>query len=149
MPLINKKMIMELRRLESLIRSELELCQKEATAKFSEKLTKEAINYACLLTHDRIKKIMEGEIERFKVLNIIINYSNFPNSVEFILISINDTKIEMQQELPNPDEIIIMPRDEIKRIILSFPIEWDLNVVNKFKKSFLKKLQKEHMVPAQ
>ncbi|MHA1143120.1 MAG: hypothetical protein ACTSRW_00095 [Candidatus Helarchaeota archaeon] len=148
MVLVNNKILTELNRLDSLIKSEMDRSRIEAEKKFERKLTKEAINYAYLLFKEKVEKIIKEEIERFKIINIVVDYSTMPEKIDDILKCLNDVKVELIETFPNPDKVIINPRDEIKRIILSMPIEWNVEIIEKYKKLFLKKLRFEEIVPA-
>lgn len=148
MSVVNQKMVTELARVSARLKSKMENIRNKIEEKFEIDLTKEAINYAYLQFRDSINELLKKEIEKFQKIMIIIDYSKIIDELDFLLGALNETKKDLAGSLPDPNLVVLTPMDEIKRVKVSFPNDWNVSIVDKFRNSLIKKLGDQRIAPA-
>ncbi len=145
MSLNHKKIIGKLQQIQKILEMETDKIISASENKFQLEITKSVIDYTSNLMKDKISTIFESEIEKFKYIKVIIDYSlvTEPEQLDILLNIIDETKREIADNQVN--NIIQNNDDFIKRIIIDFPIDIGVNKIDYFNQTILEKLQESRI----
>jgi len=140
MSLENKKIIGKLQQIQKSLEMETDKIIVDCNDKFQLEITKSVIDYSSNLMKNKIDTIFKSEIEKFKYVKVIIDYSlvSEPEHLEKIL----DFVEKFKKELTDSVTLIKQVNDDFtKRIIIDFPVNLGISKIDSFNNKLLEKLQ--------
>ncbi|NHI91342.1 MAG: hypothetical protein EAX96_02490 [Candidatus Lokiarchaeota archaeon] len=132
----NKMIISKLEQIQKKLERETDKLIVD-TEKFQLEITKSVVDYSSNLMKEKISKVLEEEIEKFKFIKIIIDYSLViqQENLDKILKGIEQAKKDIV-----PSEFISSINQNIddftKRIVLDFPYQLGTSIIDKFERRF-------------
>jgi len=138
----NKTVISKLQQIQKKLEREADKLIVDNDEKFQLEITKSVVDLSSNIMKEKISKVLSEEIEKFKYIKVIIDYSLVPepNQVEIILKAIEQTKKQLLNDA-DIGKINQNVDDFTKRIILDFPYQLGTNKIDEFNKSLLAKLK--------
>ena len=140
MSLENKKIIGKLEQIQKSLEIETDKIIVDCNDKFQLEITKSVIDYASNLMKNKIDGIFQSEIEKFKYIKVIIDYSlvSEPEDLEKILNFVEKFKKVTTDSITLINQI---NDDFTKRIVIDFPVNLGMSKVDNFNNKLLEKLQ--------
>ncbi|MHA1785059.1 MAG: hypothetical protein ACTSVY_14870 [Candidatus Helarchaeota archaeon] len=141
----NRRIINKLEQIQKRLEMEADKLIVDTEAKFQLEITKSVLDYSSNLMKEKIAKVMNEEIEKFKFIKIIIDYSQTSESeqLEKILLALESERSNIISTT-GPDAQIIQNVDDFtKRITIDFSYELGTSVIDEFTNNVLKKLREE------
>lgn len=149
MSIENAKIVNRILTIGKIIKMEIDKTLADASKKYKMDLTKSALNYSGSLIKEKVEKIINEEADKFKFIKLIVDYGSCEQELDPILEVFNSVKDKLAQELSEGSDISNLKNsviDSMKRIIIAFPCEWGIPIVDQFKNNFLEKLRQKDIV---
>ena len=137
----NKTVISKLQQIQKKLEREADKLIVDNDEKFQLEITKSVMDLSSNIIKEKISNVISEEIERFKYIKVIFDYSlvSEPDQVETILTKIEQTKKEILKDT-DIEKFNQNIDDFTKRIVLDFPYELGTKKIDEFNKILLIKL---------
>jgi len=149
MSLENTKIVDRLLMLRKKANMEIDKALVEASKKYEMDLTKAVLHYSGSVIKETIDKIIQEEAEKFKFIKIIIDYIICESQLDIILNIAKFIRDNLERELPEESKIsdLSITLDEnMKLIIIEFPAEWGIPIVDEYRENLLEMLRQNDIV---